>query len=451
MKRTLTCLLLTPLLALASPASAAPSAAASANPPVETSRYTLKGRITDEREQPLADVRVGLRSANAATQTDAQGRFVLEFTAAQPLVKDKTNAYDYLELDKDGYMGRTINLVDPAAFERPVAEKLEPVIVTEERAEFSRRMSLGFTLPVNTPALQKFDSTSPDLSEAEWARFFSAMEARKQDGPTEQVFFQAYVPKEVAKLKAVFLFTRHGIGSIDHPRLREFARRNGIGLVSAKGNPVQRGFSPVSAIDDDIARLGQMLKRPELGTVPVLTFGHSNGTGFAGMFPSQRPERVIAWISYHSGVSFHLQFPGVEKVPGLAMHGNIDPFAKNGQEQTIKNLRANRNAPIALMMEGNVAHSPVEKEQIATWDFIAAFCEAAMLIRLNEDGSLKPVALEQGWLGANYDRAQGGQQDLAIAPFADFKGDRSVANWLPDREFAETWQRYGKTDPRPAK
>jgi pimeloyl-ACP methyl ester carboxylesterase len=449
MKRALAALLFSPLIVCA--AVAAPPAAGSASPPAEAVRQTLVGRITDGRGQPLPDVRVGLRTANAVTQTNAQGRFVLEFTPPLAPVKDKKDPLDYLELDKDGYLGRTINLADAEAFAKPVDEKLEPEILTDERAEFSRRMSLGFTLPVNTPALQKFDSISPDLSGAEWTRFFSAMEARKQDGPTEQVFFQAYVPKEVVKLKAVFLFTRHGIGSLDHPRLREFARRNGIGLVSAKGNPVQRGFYPVSAIDEDIARLGRMLKHPELATVPVLTFGHSNGTGFAGMFPSQRPERVIAWISYHSGVSFHLQFPGVEKVPGLAMHGNIDPFAKNGQEQTIKNLRVNRNAPIALMMEGNVAHGPVDKEQNATWDFIAAFCEAAMRIRLNADGTLKPVVVEQGWLGANYDRAQGGQQELAIAPFADFKGDRSVANWLPDKQFAETWQRYGTTDPRPAK
>ena len=449
MKRTLAALLLSPLFVCAVVAAA--PAAGSASPLAEAVRHTLRGRITDGRGQPLADVRVGLRTANAVTQTDAQGHFTLEFTPPLAPVKDKSTAYDFLEFDKEGYLGRSINLTDPEAFAKPLDEKLEDDVLTDERAEFSRRMSLGFTLPVNTPALQKFDSISPDVSEAEWARFFSAMEARKQDGPTEQVFFQAYVPKEVVKLKAVFLFTRHGIGSLDHPRLREFARRNGIGLVSAKGNPVQRGFYPVSAIDKDIARLGRMLKRPELATVPVLTFGHSNGTGFAGMFPSQRPERVIAWISYHSGVSFHLQFPGVEKVPGLAMHGNIDPFAKNGQEQTIKNLRANRNAPIALMMEGNVAHGPVDKEQNATWDFIAAFCEAAMRIRLNADGTLKPVVVEQGWLGANYNRAQGGQQELAIAPFADFKGDRSVANWLPDKQFAETWQRYGTTDPRPAK
>jgi pimeloyl-ACP methyl ester carboxylesterase len=241
------------------------------------------------------------------------------------------------------------------------------------------------------------------------------------------------------------------MGTIEHPQLRDFADRDGVALVSVLGNPIQRGFYPVSAIDDDIRRLGQLLHHPELSTLPFFSFGHSNGTGFAGSFASQRPDRAIAWISYHSGAAFHLQVPGVEKVPGLAMHGQIDPFSHNGQEQTIKNLRKQRNAPIALMMEGNVAHGPVDKDKNATWNFIVQFCEAAMRIRLNPGGTLRPIVIEQGWLGANYDRGRGGQQELAIAPYGEFQGDRSIANWLPDRQFAEVWQRYGKTDPRPVK
>jgi hypothetical protein len=62
---------------------------------------------------------------------------------------------------------------------------------------------------------------------------------------------------------------------------------------------------------------------------------------------------------------------------------------------------------------------------------------------------MKPVVIEKGWLGANYDQSMGGQQELGITPYTEFKGDRSVANWLPDETFAAVWQRYGKTDPRP--
>lgn len=426
-------------------ASLAPLPAAEP-PPAAAGPFVLHGKISDSADHPLADVRVGFRSAGVATETDAKGHFTLTLTPSRPLTKDNTNTLEWLELDKDGYFGRTIKIQDLAFFSKPLSEKLALNPVTEDKAEFTLRMGLDHLLPSISP-----DKDFSLITAEQWGKFFAELDGRKQnpEGRTEQVEFQAYIPKDTKKVKAVFLLTRHGIGSIDHSRLRDFANRNGVALVSVLGNPVQRGFYPVSLIDEPIARLGQMLKHPELASLPVITFGHSNGTGFSGMFASQRPDRVIAWISYHSGAAWHLQFPNVEKVPGLVMHGLIDPFLKNGQVVTVQNLRRERNAPLAMMLEANVAHGPADREQNATWDFIAAFAEAALRTRLNADGTLKPVIIEQGWLGANYEIGKGGQQELPIAPHADFKGDRTTANWLPDEAFAKTWQLYGKTDPRP--
>lgn len=417
-----------------------------AEPPSATPvQYLLKGRVVDSADQPLAEVRVGLRSARVVTHTDADGRFALTFKPDKPLSKDRTNTYEWIEFDKEGLLGQTIEIRELAIFDKPLKVILQPIPVTADRAEFTARLSMGITLsPIPAP---KDFSLIPD---EQWQQWLATLDARKQTGDdTEQVVFQAYIPEEAKKLRAVFLLTRHGIGSIDHPRLRDFAKRNSVALVSVKGNPVQRGFYPVDLLDEPMARLGEMLKHPELPALPVISFGHSNGTGFSGIIASQRPDRTLAWISYHSGAAFHLQFPGVEQVPGLVMHGLIDPFFKNGQEPTVKHLRQQRNAPIVMMLEANVAHGPVDKDQNATWDFIAAFAEAALRTRLNEDGTVKPVVIEKGWLGANYDPGKGGQQELGIAPYADFKGDRSVANWLPDEAFAAVWQRYGKTDPRP--
>ncbi len=407
--------------------------------------FTLKGRISDDASHPLADVRVGLRQAGVFAQTDASGQFTLEYHPAKPLVKDRTSIFEDVEIDKDGFMGRTLNIKDLAFFDQPLNEKLAAVAATPDRVEFTARMGMNIILPpISTD--KGFSLITPE----QWQKWLAGMGSRKDDR-TEQVVFQAYIPASAKKLKAMFLLTRHGIGSIDHPRLRDFANRNGVALVSVKGNPVQRGFYPVSLMDEPLARLGHLLHHPELGGLPIIAFGHSNGTGFSGIFASQRPEQVIGWISYHSGAAFHLQFPGVEKVPGLALHGMIDPFFKNGQEQTIKHLRQERNAAMAMMIEANVAHGPVDKDQNATWDFIAAFAEAVMRTRLNEDGGIRPVVIENGWLGENYDTAKGGQQTLDIGSYTDFKGSRTTANWLPDKTFAEIWQRYGETDPRAAK
>lgn len=424
------------------PAPASAPAAADVQP------TALQGRIADADDRPLAGVRIGLRANGAFAVTDADGKFTITVNPSRMLTKDRTNVYDNLEIDKDGYLGRTIEIKDLAFFKQPLAEKLAPVAATEDRVEFTARLSTDYTLPpISTD--KEFNLIPTD----KWKAWFAAMDVRtpRADAPTEQVVYQAYIPKDAKKLRAVFLLTRHGIGSIDHPRLRDFANRNAVALVSVKGNPLQRGFYPVSIIDEPITRMGTMLKHPELAELPHIVFGHSNGTGFSGIFASQRPERVIGWISYHSGSAFHLQFPNVEKVPALVMHGLIDDFFKNGQEETVKHLRQERNAAMAMMLEANVKHAPAEKNGDATWDFIAAFSEAAMRVRLNPDGSLKPVNIQQGWLGATYDRAAGGQQKLSIAPYTEFpEKERATANWLPDQQFAETWQRYGQIDPRPA-
>jgi hypothetical protein len=406
--------------------------------------FTLQGRVAASDGTPLEGVRVGVRLANASTKTDVQGAFLLKFNPQRPYQQDNTKTYEWIELDKDGYFGRTFEVKDLDEFHRPFSATLGPNPVTKDRAELTARMSMDHLLP-QVPAPADFALISGET----WAQYFQALNERKPEGRTEQVVFQAYVPETAVKARAIFLLTRHGIGSIDQPRIRAFADRNSVALASVKGNPLQRGFYPVSLIDGYVAKLGEMLHHPELARLPIISFGHSNGTGFATIFPSQQPDRVIGWISYHSGAAFHLQFPGVEKAPGLVLHGLIDPYFKNGQVATVKNLRHDRNAPVAMMLEANVAHAPVDSDQTATWNFITAFAEAVMRIRLNEDGSLRPVIIEQGWLGATYDVERGGQQELAIAPFAEFKGDRSAANWLPDRTFAEVWQRYGKTDPRP--
>ena len=72
--------------------------------------YTLNGQISDDAGKPLAGVRVGLKILGVATQTDPDGRFTLVAKTSQPFIKDKANAFDYLELDKDGYMGKAINI-----------------------------------------------------------------------------------------------------------------------------------------------------------------------------------------------------------------------------------------------------------------------------------------------------------------------------------------------------
>lgn len=406
---------------------------------------TLTGRIMDPSDNWLPDVRVALTRAEVVTHTDGNGLFSLTWTHAEPLTADKRGVFDFLELDKEGYMGRSVPIEDLSTFTEPIVERLEPNPIGKDNVGYSERLPANHSLHGLT---RRLDIEPGDPISAETFEQLYNREARGQGERRQRVEFHAYVPPDVETVKAAFLISRHGMGTLDHPVLRDFAKRRNVALVGILGAPMQRGFLPVSLIDDHLQRLGEMVGHPELATVPWFTFGHSNGTGFAGILAAERPERTIGWISYHSGGSWHLQFPGIEKVPGLVMHGHLDDWLKHGQERTVKRLRSERQAPVAMMLEGNVGHGPANPD--ATWTFIVQFCEAVMRHRLQPDGSLKPVDIESGWLGGIYDREVAGQQLLPIAPYKEYEGDKSIANWLIDEAFARQWQTYGNTHPRQA-
>jgi len=264
--------------------------------------------------------------------------------------------------------------------------------------------------------------------------------------PKEKTLFRVYLPKATKRIKSMFLISQHGVGIhlAEHPIVRSFADKNQMAIIGVAGNPIQRGICPVSVLDGILKDISLKVNHPELATAPALTFGHSNGTGFSALYAALRPDRVIGWISYHSGGSWHLAFPRVEKVPGLVMHGPKDRWIENGQEQTVKDLRSKRNAPVSMTVEVNAGHSPTDRG--ATFAYILAFCEACLRTRIPECATgappLKPVNIEAGWLGGNYDLSKGGMQKLPIAPYGEFSGDKSRANWLPDATFAKFWQTY---------
>ncbi|NLD54212.1 MAG: hypothetical protein GX652_06080, partial [Burkholderiaceae bacterium] len=389
--------------------------------------------------------RVALRRSGAETRTDGNGRFELPFRWTAPEKPGPKGEIEFLELDKDGYQGRSVPILAEDWFSRPVAEKLEPNPVSETLAGFTVRMRTAGSIHGMARRLGA-DPNQPIPVEKLREGLAMARRSAANDSRDDRVEFYGYAPVGVPKLRAVFLVSLHGMGSVEHPVLRAFADREAVALVGVRCHPIQVGSVPLEALDPPLRRLGAMLGHAGLADLPVLTFGHSNGTGFATVFASERPERLIAWISYHSGYAWQLQLPGVERAPGLVLHGMQDEWFEHGQEQAVRELRGERNAPVALMVEAHVGHGPVNPA--ATWEFIVAFCEAALRMRLRPDGSLRPVIIEDGWLGAAYDRAQGGLQRLDIAPHAAYAGERGIANWLPDETFARIWQRYGETDPR---
>ncbi|MGJ8676596.1 MAG: LamG domain-containing protein [Akkermansiaceae bacterium] len=273
--------------------------------------------------------------------------------------------------------------------------------------------------------------------------------------------FQLYIPESVTEVKAAFYISQHGRGNITDPVLRQFAAEENVALLGFFGAAVQRGVGwnnnfPIESMDPFIQNLATLSGYPELPDVPIMTFGHSNGTGLATCWPRYRPEQVLCWTSFHPGFSEYLQFENLEFIPSMTFLGTVDSFFENARQDLImQNMRSTRNAAVCVMAEGYTGHGMANPTE--TWSFIVEFCKAAMRNRLNDDGSLSPVDIESGWLGDTYEVSivnpetlEGGRQELDIAPYAEYEpngkgadADLSIANWFIDQEFAEQWQLYG--------
>ncbi len=403
----------------------------------------LQGRILDTADNWLPGVRLRVRSCGAECVTDGNGLFRVEFRREALSREGAKGAYDHLEAEKEGCRPRAIPLTDAAWFHGEAFEgRMEPTGVAADTESVRFRMVRSGGVNGLPAALGK--SGTDAFTADELGRGLEILAGKSADAAAavddDEVALYGWVDPGVRKVRATLIVALHGMGVIDHAVLRQFAAEESVALIGFEGH-IRTGWWPLGPFDSHLARLGKQLGHPGLEQAPLLTFGHSNGTGLATAYAAARPQQMLGWVSYHSGYGWQLLLPGVELSPGLVMHGHLDDWLKHGQEQAVRDLRRQRNAPVAMMLEGEVGHGP--EDTPATWRFVCDYYRTLLRTRLNADGSLRPVAIEEGWLGASYDRSIGGNQLLDVAPYAKYTGDKTTANWLPDREFAERWQAYG--------
>lgn len=305
--------------------------------------------------------------------------------------------------------------------------------------------SIGWVRAHTQPPAQK--TWDWKLTDAQWRQAV----AGKGEGNREDVSFDLWVPDEVDCARGIVVISGHGSGQFlfKHPDLRRLARQLHLALFKFLGNPMQRGFWPRSLLDERLQAFAARSKHPELVHAPLFLYGHSNGTGFSAIFPATEGRRVWAWVSMRPGTTMQVMQPGAAQVPGLVMFGEDDPFfARPSQRENmavVESMRREHGALWHCAVEPKTGHGPGAK----SWPLVFSFLRHTFAARVPADADPRhgPVALralrpEQGWLGRNWDVAQGGYQSLPIAPFADFLGDKSTASWLIDATYAADWQSF---------
>lgn len=286
-----------------------------------------------------------------------------------------------------------------------------------------------------------------DVSDARWREAVR----EKGEGKKEDTVFNLWVPDGVETVRGVVAMSGHGSGEAlyRHPQLRALARELRLGLFKFVGNPVQRGFWPRSLLDEQLRAFGEKSGHPEFVRAPLFLYGHSNGTGFSAIYPAAEGTRVWAWVSMRPGITFQVYQPGAARVPGLVIFGEDDPFlARPSKEENlavVPLMRKQHGAAWCCAVEPKTGHGPGDK----TWPLVLSFLRHTFAARVPAEADplkgpvpLTTVAVENGWLGQNWNAAEGGYQSLSIAPVAAFAGEKATASWLVNAAFAADWQQF---------
>jgi len=200
-------------------------------------------------------------------------------------------------------------------------------------------------------------------------------------------------------------------------------------------------------LDAGLKEFAEKSGHPELVHLPFLGVGHSAG-GLVTSTLLRTPERTITccvscgWITNPAKLE-----PSQLGVPQLFTLGAIPDAFKMlpGIEECFVRARK-KGLPWGLGLQWGCAHDFANSATL----FIP-WVEAVAEARLPKDASalggpvkLRELKEKDGWLG---DRGTWETHFATVASWADYRGDRSAAVWLPNRYVACVWRAFQSKNP----
>ncbi len=188
--------------------------------------------------------------------------------------------------------------------------------------------------------------------------------------------------------------------------------------------------------------LGDLAKKsahPELGHVPLCFTGMSRGGGMSMQLTELMPERTLACVPVCLEVGPNSE--ATRRIPVLTIFGE-----KDGKQMskllTRLPLERKQDARYGIAVQWGKGHEFSRANNIS---FV--FLDDVIARRLPSESDptrpfkLADIPLEAGWLG---DPSSWGKdvRRPTIAPWKDFKGDRTQACWLPTERVAAVWQAF---------
>jgi len=221
---------------------------------------------------------------------------------------------------------------------------------------------------------------------------------------------------------------------------RELGFAHAVMSIDRKAN--SRPDKLAAALTTCLKDFAEKSGHPELVNVPRVGVGHSAGGMVIGVL-IRDPGTTLTTCIDCSWVTDPTKLEGeAKKVPMLFSMGAIPDGFKMLPAIDQHYVPARKEGlPWGMGVQWGCAHDFANAGTL-----MIPWIKAIARIRLDPTADptkgpvpLRPVKLEDGWLG---DRASTDGTFATIAAWADYKGDRAVATWFPDRATAEVWRAW---------
>ncbi len=281
--------------------------------------------------------------------------------------------------------------------------------------------------------------------------------------------FRVWIPAKVKQVRAVIVVpiysTDKAIYFSEELGYRQFAEEMDFALMAYRIFNEDTDRTRDEATKEMLLALESVAKQsghPELAYASLLPTGLSWGGRCAMAIALSAPERTLGFFPLHCTLTFKEVSESAHKdaffkVPGLCETVEFEQYYDKKRppfEATDTGLAVHACNALGALQASYIFpgsnHTDVKNHEFI-WQWITCITNKRLPSPLAFDKvpELNPLPRESGWIGI-YDYAHQWDAEkkvehfqlksVTIAPFAEFKGDPTTANWLPDETLAKAWK-----------
>ena len=253
---------------------------------------------------------------------------------------------------------------------------------------------------------------------------------RSKEGGLEHVPFRIWLPSDAKTIRGV-VFNPFYTQAVTQEHWQAACRQWDFCILASNFFGAKPDEFP-QLIDNALSEFAKQSQHAELAQAKLCPVGMSAGAGMSVKIAELMPGRVIAVgpVCLEVGPRSEASL----KIPMLTIFGERDGRQHEKLMAKLPEVRS-QAARFAIAVQWDRKHEFARANNL-----LMPLFDAAIRQRLGQPGEpLKDFPESAGWLGDVSDWKNG---IATIAPFAEYKGDKAKACWLPDENTARAWQAF---------